>query len=235
MKLFIRIAALFFLVVETSFGQIDPEESRKHVILKWSPLSMFDVDNTVQLGVEVPLPDSRFTIQQDVGYGHANFNIWYAEQGPRPNKYTIKTRTQFRFYFHERPRFRAYVAGEYLYKKVVNSDVRWIGRDCSETGGCSFFENMKVRQGRFVNALHVKAGWQFYISNRTTVDLFVGMGGRRASVRMLTPNVENVNLDSDWNFWRSDINDRPEVIPSLAVGFHLGLALGRFKSATSSQ
>jgi hypothetical protein len=227
MKLNISILALCLLMYHSGIAQVDPEESRKHVILKWSPLSMYDIDNTVQLGVEVPLSDSRFTIQQDVGYGHASFNVWYADRGSRPDRNTIKARTQFRYYYLERSKFRAYVAGEYLFKRVENRGVRWIGRDCAISGGCSFFENMPVSQGRFVNAVHAKAGWHFYFSNRTSLDVFTGLGFRQAKLRMLTPNVQNINLDNDWWIGNAGFND-PEVIPSLSLGFHLGIALGKF-------
>ena len=228
MRLSIVVILLGLLIHQSSVAQIDLEQSRKHVILKWSPLSLYDFDNTFQLGVEVPLPDSRFTIQQDIGYGQANFNVWYmGRNSNRPDKSTIKARTQFRFYFLERSRFRAYVAGEYLYKRVVNRKQDWIGRDCAVSGGCSFFENMYVRQGRFVNALHAKAGWHFYFSNRISLDVFTGFGLRRIEMRIITPGVQNINLDRAWWLGNSAFNN-PEVIPSLAVGFHLGVALGKF-------
>ena len=192
---------------------------------------MFDFDNTVQIGAEIPLHDQRFTIQQDIGYGNANFNVWYSEGSERPNKYTIKSRTQFRFYFVERPRFRSYVAGEYLHKRVVRSEDRWAGRDCAVTGGCSFFEYARVQQGRFVKAFHAKVGWQFYFPNRTSLDIFAGMGMRQARVKTITPGFGDVNLGSD--FWWSNSNGVHQVIPSLAIGFHLGLALGKFDKPKS--
>lgn len=227
MKWSVVVVVLGMLITQSVLAQVNPEESRKHVILKWSPLSLYDVDNTFQLGVEVPLPDSRFTLQQDIGYGHGSFNLWYVGSNNRPDKSTIKARTQFRFYYLERPRFRAYVAGEYLYKRVVNQKQDWIGRDCNVSGGCSFFENVQIKQGRFVNALHAKAGWHFYFSNRMSLDVFTGFGLRQAKMRMITPGVQDMNLERAWWFGNSSFNN-PEVIPSLAVGFHLGFALGKF-------
>lgn len=228
MKRSVYCLCLFLISSTCSLAQIDPEESRKHIIVKWSPLSLFDIDNTFQVGAEIPLKDNRFTIQQDVGYGHSSFNVWYAEEEDRPNKATIKARTQFRYYFFEKTRFRSYVAGEYLYKRLVNSERQWVGVDCSGTGGCSYFENKNVRQGRFVNALHVKAGWQFYFSNRTSLDVFAGFGLRKAHVRSLTEGAQNINFNGGWEFFRSDANGSHEVIPSLSLGFHLGVAIGKF-------
>ncbi|HEV7378562.1 MAG TPA: DUF3575 domain-containing protein [Dyadobacter sp.] len=228
MRIILVVAILGSLMSPPVSGQVDPEESRKHVILKWSPLSMYDIDNTVQFGVEVPLPDSRFTIQQEIGYGHGSFNLWYIGRENRPDKNTIKARTQLRFYFIERTRFRAYVAGEYLYKRVVNQKQDWTGRECTVPGGCSFFENMNVKQGRFVNAVHAKAGWHFYFSNRISLDLHTGMGFRQSKLRMITPGVQNRNLESDWLFGNTDFTSG-DVIPSLSVGFQVGIALGKFQ------
>ncbi|CAG4995455.1 hypothetical protein DYBT9275_01642 [Dyadobacter sp. CECT 9275] len=221
---------LSFCLLGTAFAQINPEESRKHIILKVMPLGMFDVDNTFQLGAEIPFPDNRFTVQQEAGYGHSSFNIWYndADSGGRPDKNTIKTRTQLRFYFYQKRFARSYVAGEYLFKRVVNKETRWVGTDCATTGGCSFFEYKEVRFGRFVNALHVKAGWQFYFANRMTMDLYTGLGLRKPTYRTLTPNAENLSPRDNWLWWSGDWADGGEVIPSLAFGFSIGVTLGKF-------
>lgn len=228
MKRAICLLCLFVFSLNFCCAQIDPEETREHVILKWSPLSMFDIDNTVQIGIEIPFKNDRFTIQQEAGYGNSNFNVWYAQEEHRPDESTVKSRTQFRYYFYEKTRFRSYVAGEYMYKRVVTREMQGVGRECSLTGGCSYFQNTNVKQGRFVGAFHVKAGWQFYYSNRTTFDLFAGIGLRRANIKMLTPNVENVRIDNDWYFWRNNSIGRQQVVPSLSLGFHLGIALGKF-------
>ena len=229
MKRTLYLCIAYFLGMNFSYGQIDPEESREHIILKWSPLSLFDIDNTFQVGAEIPLANDRFTIQQDIGYGKSSFNIWYAEEENNPNKSTVKSRTQFRYYFYEKTRFRSYIAGEYLYKRVVNQETQFVGMDCSNTGGCAYFQEKNVKQGRFVSALHAKVGWQFYFSNRTTLDLFTGFGLRKANVRLITPNVGNARFDSDWDFWRDNSIGSHEVIPSISMGFHLGIALGRFR------
>ena len=225
----IVLLCIFLSGFQFAYAQIDPDESKKHIILKWSPLSMFDIDNTVQLGVEVPLRNDRFTIQQEAGYGHSSFNIWYSDFEHRPDIATIKSRTQLRYYFFGKPKFRSYIAGEYLFKRVLTQETQWVGMDCVTNGGCSYFTNKKVEQGRFVNAVHAKIGWQFYFSNRTSLDLFVGFGLRKARVKILTKGVENVDFDNGWDWWVNNNNARSEVIPSVSTGFHLGFALGRFK------
>ncbi|WP_221391346.1 DUF3575 domain-containing protein [Dyadobacter sp. NIV53] len=224
----ISLLFIFLLVFHFSHAQIDPDESKNHIILKWSPLSLFDIDNTVQLGLEVPVND-KFTIQQDIGYGHSGFNVWYADYENRPDIGTIKSRTQLRYYFYAKPRFRSYLAGEYLFKRVVRQETKWVGMDCVDNGGCSYFSYKNVKQGKFVNALHAKIGWQFYFSNRTSLDLFVGFGLRKARIRTLTKGVGNVDFDNGWDWWINANNNDPQIIPSVSTGFHLGFALGRFK------
>ena len=225
----IVLLCIFLSGFQFTYAQMDPDEFKKHIILKWSPLSMFDIDNTVQLGIEVPLRNDRFTIQQEAGYGHSSFNMWYSDFEHRPDIATIKSRTQLRYYFFEKPKFRSYVAGEYLFKRVLTQETQWVGMDCANTGGCSYFTYKKVEQGRFVNAVHAKIGWQFYFSNRTSLDLFVGFGLRKARVKTLTKGVGNVNFDNGWDWWVNNNNARSEVIPSVSTGFHLGFALGRFE------
>ena len=225
----LRLICLCIILGTAGYGQIDPEQSREHIILKWSPLSLFDIDNTFQVGAEIPLKNNQFTIQQEVGYGRSSFNVWYAQEDSRPDKETLKSRTQLRYYFYEKSRFRSYIAGEYMYKRVVNRETQFVGMDCGGSGGCAYFEEKKVSQGRFVSALHAKVGWQFYFSNRTTLDLFTGFGLRKANVRIITPGVENARFNNDWLFWRDNSVGSHEVIPSLSLGFHLGIALGKFR------
>lgn len=233
MRYFTHLLCLGFLSLHCTYAQINYEESREHIILKWSPLSLFDIDNTFQAGVEIPLKNNRFTIQQDIGYGHSSFNIWYAQEEDRLNKATIKARTQLRYYFYEKPRFRSYIAGEYLFKRVVIKETQWVGMDCGGSGGCGYFENKDVKLGRFVSALHAKVGWQIYFSNRISLDLFMGFGLRKANVRILTSNVENARFNDDWDWFRSNRPGHHEVIPSLAFGYHLGIALGKFRKIES--
>ncbi len=205
---------------------------KKHLIIKYFPLSLYDVDNTFQFGVEMPIPKSRFSVQQEGGYGHSSTNLWYLVEGDRPDKDIVKSRTQLRFYFYERSRVRSYVAGEYLFKRITNSDTQWVGKDCAN-GDCGYFEIQNVKFGRFVNAGHVKAGWQFYFPHRMTVDIFAGFGVRSVNVRTLTPGAERATLNDNLLFWGAGFNSTvpyTEVIPSLSLGFSIGFALGRFKS-----
>lgn len=209
------------------FSQVDPQESQSHVLVKWSPLSMWDIDNTIMFGLEVPL-GKQISIQQDIGWGSSKFNVWYYDWSERPDKITYKSRTQFKYYFVQKPRWRSYIAGEFMYKKVIYEDNQWVGVGC-EDGNCEYYTNKNIKQGRFVSAMHSKIGWQFYFSNRTTIDVFTGVGLRYIKSRMITQDVGNVGLGEDWFFWESNYPGGPtQTVPSFQVGFQIGIALGKF-------
>lgn len=221
---------VFWFSVHAS-AQINPAEVRHHVIIKYFPLSMYDIDNTFQAGVEIPVLKSRFGIQQEAGYGHTDLNFWYRSDGKDPDKQILKSRTQLRFYFYQGARVRGFVAGEYLFKQVTNYQTQWVGRDCAD-GGCGYFENKQVKLGRFVHAGHLKAGWQFSFPHRMTMDIFGGFGIRSISVRSLTPGAESVRQNDSWLNW-GIAGDRaaPYTVeaPSVSLGFSIGFALGKFK------
>ncbi|NIJ54995.1 DUF3575 domain-containing protein [Dyadobacter arcticus] len=209
-------------------AQIDAFNAKSHVIIKYSPLPMFDLDNTIQFGVEVPLGKSGLTIQEDLGYGHSSFSMWYRETSDVPNKATFKSRTQLRYYYFDRRRVRGYVGGEFLYKKVVYRENEWVGMDCSGFGGCNYFEEKKYKVGRFIGAGHARLGWQFYFPSRMTMDLFTGLGWRKISVRTITPGLENTNITIPDEFWTNANPNTKDFVPSLVLGFHLGIVLGKF-------
>jgi hypothetical protein len=213
---------------ENAFAQIDNRDIKSHVILKYLPLGLFDIDNTIQFGIEVPFPDDRFTVQQEFGFGHTSFNLWYHDQQDRPDKQTFKTRTQFRFYFSEKRWVRSYVAAEYLMKRVEHKETQWVGQDCL-TGNCGYFENKTIKFGRFADAGHIKLGWQFYFNNRMTLDLYTGFGIRKMSFKTLTPEAGNARPHDDYVWWDGTWANTHQVVPSLAVGFQFGFALGKFQ------
>ncbi|MCE7066168.1 DUF3575 domain-containing protein [Dyadobacter sp. CY326] len=227
MRLFFTFLVACCLQAYTSFGQIDAETAQQHVIVKFAPLALFDFDNAVQFGVEVPLGTSGMSLQQDLGYGHSSFNMWYENESIRPRKYTYKSRTQLRYYYMTRRRVKAYVAGEFMLKKVIYAENKWVGMDCLD-GNCNYFENKFVKTGRTVGAGHVKLGWQFYFGNRMALDLFTGIGFRNISVKAITPGLDNANIPRTDRWFEYDRPGVNEIVPSIAMGVHFGIVLGKF-------
>lgn len=229
-----RIRALIFaisaLCQPLCAQTIDAESAKSHVIVKYSPLPMWDFDNTVQFGVEVPLGPGNFTLQEDLGYGSSSFNLWYEDETDYAAKETFKSRTQFRYFYLEKRRMRAYVGPEVLLKKVIYRDNQWVGRDCADGfGNCNFFENKDVRFDKNVIAGHIRTGWQLYFRNRMTLDFFCGLGFRSIVVTSPTPEIGTTNFRSMRDPFQSIRPGMRDFNPSLTLGVHVGIVLGRFR------
>lgn len=224
----LTIFALIFSVCGC-FAQFDVESTKRHVIVKYSPLPMFDFDNTIQFGVEVPLGKGNFSLQEDLGYGNASFSAWYDEDS-RPDKQIYKSRTHLRWYFMEKRRVRAYVGPEVLYKKVVYRDSQWAGRDCDGPGGpCSFFQSQDVRVDKNVVAGHARFGWQFITPSRFTFDLFAGVGFRHIFATSHSPGIPTSEIRSIHDNWENLSPNMSDLRPSAVLGFHLGIILGKYR------
>ena len=224
------LSAVLLLCAAPAFAQVDANTARNNVIIKFSPLALFDGDNTVQFGVEVPIRNTRFSLQEDLGYGTSDFSIWYSGSVDRPSKSTFKSRTQLRYNYYGGAHFKAYVAGEFMYKRVLYRENEWVGMDCVY-GDCGYFQNMPVRIERTVSAYHPRLGWQFYFSSRLTLDLFLGVGLRH--VRVTRPGLPDgryafSSIDELW-----PTTPRNETIASAVLGFNFGLILGKIKNTTS--
>jgi hypothetical protein len=228
MRLFLILGTMLAVHTTDLFGQIDGKSAKDHVVIKYSPLPMFDFDNTIQFGAEIPFGNSGLTIQQDLGYGHASFGMWYRNRDNVPDKTTYKSRTHLRYYYLERRRVRGYLGAEFLYKRVIYRGSQWIGMDCSQSGGCNYFEQKDVTIGRIIGAGHARMGWQFYFSNRMTIDLFSGIGWRHIKVRAITAGLENARVTTPDEFWTNAGAGTDELVPSLVLGVHFGIVLGKF-------
>lgn len=211
-------------------GQIPPPDTLGSVmILKMAPLSLFDLDNTVQAGLEVPLKNPAWTVHQELGYGHSVFNLWFYERGEHPNRETWRSRSQLRYYFRKRNQKSAYVAAEYLFKKNSEQKFESVGYECTGVQfnqQCAYFKNQKTHLGRFVNAFHLKFGGQIVIGERWLLDMNVGLGIRALNVRYLDKYPKPV-LGRDFQFFdfRTDVPGRYQPTPSFSLGVQLGYRL----------
>jgi len=211
-----------------SVGQIDAQSAEKHVIIKFAPLALVDFDNAIQFGVEVPL-GKGISVQQDLGYGPKGINGWQSTSDNPAEKQTFKSRTNLRYYYLERRRMKPYVSAELLLKRVIYSQNKWVGMECSERWGpCNYFENKMIKTRRMVGAGHAKAGMQFYFSSRIALDLFAGVGFRSIKVRSMTSLPGNVRVPRNDNWFENDTPGTNEFIPSLSLGAHIGIILGKF-------
>ncbi|GHB65201.1 DUF3575 domain-containing protein [Persicitalea jodogahamensis] len=212
-----------------TFAQIPkPDSLGAIIILKITPLALFDLDNTVQVGLEVPMKNPAWTIQQEAGYGHSAFNLWYGERRQHPDRETWRFRTQIRYYFRQQNQNSPYLAGEYLFKKNSEEKYESVGVDCTNGpfGPCAYFQNRATHLGRFVSAFHVKWGWQFPMGERMTFDTYVGGGIRSLTVRYLSlPENAQINNGRGFFDFRTDRPGRYGPLPSFSAGFHFGWRL----------
>lgn len=220
------------LIAQLAVGQDYATLAQRRAIIKVAPLSLFDYDNTLQLGIEVPLSKTtnRMSFQQEVGYGHGRFNIWSQGDDFLSNKQTWKFRSQLRFYLISKPIARMYLAGEYMFKNVRKWELREVS-PCTY-GNCYPVVQQNVHFQKNVTALHVKLGWQFYFKNRTTLDLTTGFGLRSPKYRVLTPGVtvDPRYAFGDWWWTSGGSEGEVTVDPSLAFGVQIGILLGKLPS-----
>lgn len=229
-----RSALLTIFAVLSSSGvclaQFDVESAKRHVIIKYSPLPMFDFDNTIQLGVEVPLGKGNFSLQQDLGYGPSRMSAWQYNNDDDPDKQTFKSRTHLHWYFMERRRMRAYVGPEVLFKKVVYRETQWAGKECEGLyGPCSFFQSQDVRVDKNVIAVHARFGWQFIKTNRFVFDVFTGIGFRHMFVTSHSAGIPDSEVHSVDDMWELLSPNESDLRPSAVLGFHLGIILGKYR------
>ncbi|WP_247234230.1 DUF3575 domain-containing protein [Telluribacter sp. SYSU D00476] len=211
--------------VSTGFAQ-RPDSLNRQPIIKVTPLTLFDLDNTLQAGIEIPLPNPKYSVQQELGYGHSAFNFFPSEREDYPNKETWRFRTQLRMYYRQNRNGAGYFAAEYLFKKNSIREWRAQGMDCANPWQCAYFENRMVNLGRFLSAYHLKMGWQYILSPRMNLDFYWGLGLRSLTVRNLSVENETLFTDDEPVWFRPDTPGRYGPAPSLSVGFHLGWILG---------
>lgn len=219
-----------------TIGYCDAQPSQRDtlgsvIILKITPLALFDIDNTIQGGIELPLHNPAWAVQQEFGYGHSAFNLWQTERELYPDRETWRFRTQLRYYFLRNNQRSPYIAGEYLLKKNSEERFQAVGIDC--TGDpfnrqCAYFQNRETHLSRIVNAFHLKFGGQFAIGERFYLDIYMGFGLRGLNVRYLGLDA-NESAQPANNFFSLRTNRPGTYGPtgSGSFGVHFGYQLGQ--------
>lgn len=211
-------------------------------VVSLAPLALFDINNTVQLGIERML-GGRHSVLGEVGYGPAALNLYRSSlrDGIRETWrgraewriYTRRSRPSSRQHLHqtifEKP-LGNYVALDLFYKQVNAVESGSVGRAC-EDGPCQYYQRFQARTVKYVGGAHIKVGKQvnLYIPNensRFVLDMYLGLGLRRRMIRQYgLPEPEDagsyfINGNGPFdNFW----GDTPVAITlSMAYGFRLG-------------
>jgi len=213
-----------------------PVVTNQSPVFKLAPLSLIDLDPTVQVAVEIPLRP-KWSIQQEIGYGWPKLGLFNYQTLANRAKTTFRARTQIRYYFspaltrqgtHTKAPGGFYLAGDLLLKKMVHKTDREL---LSPTGVIVWPNPPKreiARLQRNVYGLHANVGYQGVPSRKHPnflVDVYVGVGFRIVSVRQTSgPSVvySNGSVGEDLRFTRFAPFDGLLRKPSMTAGVKIG-------------
>lgn len=241
MKILYTICLFFalFLVENIAFSQDSLQ--RKHLILKISPLTIFDIDNTFQIATEHNLSKNmRWTLSEELGYGAGSVNVWAYNSnndnyGSSREVYRVKIEARRYTLKKNQQMAGGYMAYEVFYKQVNDQMNRTVGREC-ESGPCNYFEDVNYSASKYVVGGTVKFGYQRFFrdeNNKNTkfvFDFYVGLGLRRV---MIDHRVDGDVQNNNWFFGNDAIfsngglgyRDNAYNIPHAALGIKVGYLL----------
>jgi hypothetical protein len=199
-----------------------------HFIIKWAPLSLVEQDNTVQFGIEY-LFKGPVSLQQEVGYGWFNFTNNSDNGRVFKNREIWRSRTELRFYVANNGEIRrpqgAYLALEFLYKRMNYNKGGNVGRECNGSE-CEYFEMMNYKLFRDIFGYHGKIGLQFIIEKRLALDLYIGGGLRSIVVKSPGLSAEDSNFREERGFVMSKPMELGQyTLLSMCSGFKLGFLI----------
>ncbi len=198
-------------------------------VIKFAPLSLFDLDNTVQFGFEYPLK-RKWTIQAEAGYGNHYLNLYHHTNDTDyyRNRETWRMRSEIRLYLSRRRTtpWGWYIAPEFFYKRINFTEQGSIGREC-EDGICAYFERARYKILKDVIGYHFKIGVQHLVGRRITLDWYYGLGARHIYIK--SPSFgPNDSTGENWGFITVNPG-RPGTyrLVSMALGLKIGYLIYR--------
>ncbi len=215
-------------------------------IIKIAPLSLLDLDATVQGGLEYRT-GGRTSVQGEFGYGRKGLpllgsdlknylkaEVWRGRAEVR--FYTGRYRTNRRQNIAIRSDFPLgnYWAIEGLYKRinVLKQENIYSTETSSQTGSSVSIGALQRPISRYVLGSHLKIGRQFAfydpykrLFSRTLIDIYIGAGVRWFTNDVPPPVGPNPFPTCGCGIGRSLTNPQSGVLPSIAAGLKLGFAL----------
>lgn len=194
-------------------------------VVKFAPLSLFDIDNTIQFGLE-RLVGQHSAVQLELGYGGQGMNLWQSSQNERYSAREIwRGRVEWRYYLDKtnEPRGR-YVALEGVYKQVNVRESGTVGVGC-KGGPCQYYQLFSSPLQKYVWGGHVKFGSQMTPirdNNRLLLDVYLGLGFRRRMIERFQP-------DGDTFYYRSaglTLFDSFSLTPYTLISVSYGAKIG---------
>lgn len=182
------------------------------IAVKYSPLSVLDLEPAVQFGVEYLFKPKK-AFQQQFGY------IFYS---PTSDAWGIRSRSEFKFYF-QGDNAQAYLSMEALYKFVQNYGVEDFNR---EEG--AYIQTIDYRANRNTIGFMPKIGVANNILKANyAVDLAFGIGVKATYYNSNVPDDASLNFNDDFfftpTFFNGNLRNRGyEVLPNIYFGVLIG-------------
>ncbi len=216
-----------------------PASRKPVVVLKLAPLTLFEFQNTFELGAEVRMSD-RMSIQGQLGYA-PDWLIWESSTTQYTNRENWRGRLETRWYIgHPRRTVRSgppafplgrYVAIDLLYKQMNTINQQTIGRQC--TGGCAYFEKTRDLTTRYIGGIGIKLGSQTVIGyQRSTgapswlLDAYVGVSIRKGWTEQPAVEPDAIRFYNGSGFLSVDPFRAPnQFSPNVLMGLKVGFAL----------
>lgn len=191
--------------------------------VKFAPLSLIDLDPTVQVAAEYFFRP-RLSVQQETGFLRISNWINIDEKYPRN---VFRSRTELRLYISRRKAkpWGTYLALEGFYKHVSQPREGEIDRG-------SYFETANYRYVKNVTGGHLKIGVQTSLddADRWLFDAYMGLGLRSIRLKAVGEDFLIQNLpDSPLDIISIEDGRSRYTMPSAAFGFKLGYVLGSRK------
>lgn len=225
---------VFILLNGNAFAQRDSTDSviptlgdaSARWVVKIAPLFLLDPENTVQFGVERTF-GGRSSVQVEGGYGWPGFR--YSQDYTYTNREVWRGRAEWRIYnrINVRPR-GSYFAIEGFYKQVNAIENGTIGRACTGSFNCQYFQQYRSTTQKFVAGGHLKWGKQFRLDDNWLFDFYFGIGLRSVMHQNFRPQFADSYSYrySDGLFsWVSLGGTDAPVAPSATIGFKIGYVI----------
>ena len=202
-------------VEEAEQKAMEAERSKGQILLKLHPLGFLEPEGIAQVGLEYVL-NPKTTVQLEAGYVYNGVPLFNELDGLSG----YRVRGELRAY--ESPNF--YIAVDLMFKNVIWSDSERVGRECTDFGNCSYWQDLEYQIRKRRVSYHIKLGHQDYLSKRLVYDVFFGAGLRHVrSDRLGLP--DDAQLPIRGAFLFSD--DSNYIFPSLTLGFKVGILLNK--------
>lgn len=217
----------------------DPVRRASHAVVKLAPLSLVDIDATVQGAIELAIA-AQTTIQLEGGYGWPGLSRSSSREGGITSKQTGRIRVEGRYYLPRTVSFDdlpypagIYVAGEFLGKRISAERNQTVVYPCLVAPCPINTETATVN--RTILGGHAKVGYQTGFGpfdmrrkgSRIIFDVYLGFGARHIRVRQTagSPIIStNGNTPEGVRFTRF-VPGRNFWARSMSGGFKIGFAL----------